>query len=117
MSGVGTPTWTSVPARSRASKAWRITVLLICNLIFLGSFMHRPAEAVPFAAFVLLGYGFVFAIQNGAPKLVRPLAVVRRPLKVAGHLLRQRKAAAVNQGLRHPLQGVQVAAAHRLAMP
>lgn len=60
---------------SRA-KAWRILVLMVCNLVFLGSFMHQPGEAVPFAAFVLLGYGFVFAIQNRAPRLVRPLAVV-----------------------------------------
>ena len=60
---------------SRA-KWWRIAVLLVCNLAFLASFSHQVTAFIPYVGFVLLGYAFVFAIQNGAPKLLRPIAIV-----------------------------------------
>lgn len=55
---------------------WRISVLLVCNLAFLASFSHQVTAFIPYAGFVLLGYAFIFAIQNGAPKQLRPIAIL-----------------------------------------
>ena len=59
-----------------SAKWWRMAVLLACNLAFLASFTHEPTAVIPYAGFVLLGYGFVFAIQNGAPKQLRLIAIL-----------------------------------------
>ncbi|HEY2662602.1 MAG TPA: MBOAT family O-acyltransferase [Caulobacteraceae bacterium] len=58
------------------AKWWRMAVLLVCNLAFLASFTHQAGAFIPYAGFVLLGYGFVFAIQNGAPKQLRVVAIL-----------------------------------------
>ena len=55
---------------------WRMAVLAVCNFAFLASFSHNIYAFIPYAGFVLLGYGFVFAIQNGAPKALRWIAIL-----------------------------------------
>jgi alginate O-acetyltransferase complex protein AlgI len=46
------------------SAAWRQTVLLAANLLFLASFSRGPWSFVPFAAFVILGYATLLWIRR-----------------------------------------------------
>ena len=49
------------PARG----SWRPILLLILNLTFFATFVHRWTEALPYAAFLLLGWVGVFAAPRG----------------------------------------------------
>ena len=57
-------------------RGWRETVLLIANTAFLLTFVHRPLEAIPYAAFVILGFGLVRMIGAGAPKAAYVASIV-----------------------------------------
>lgn len=52
--------------------AWRRAVLLLANLIFLASFVSRPAELLPYAGFLLLGF---FLIGRGTSAAASAAAI------------------------------------------
>lgn len=55
---------------------WRKGVLLVVNLLFLGSFARRPELLIPFGLFLLAGYNLLAWRQARAPKWSGVLAVV-----------------------------------------
>jgi alginate O-acetyltransferase complex protein AlgI len=57
------------------SAAWRQTILLAANLLFLASFSQGAWSLVPFAAFVILGYGALQWIR-AFPRFFFPLILV-----------------------------------------
>jgi len=44
---------------------WRQAVLLVANLLFVASFVHHPAELIPYAAFVFGGFGLIQWVRRG----------------------------------------------------
>jgi alginate O-acetyltransferase complex protein AlgI len=59
----------------RRSPAWRLAILLIASLIFLGTVAHNLWTLLPFAAFVLFGYAALQVIAKGWSK-TQPLLLV-----------------------------------------
>ena len=55
---------------------WRQGVLLICNILFLLSFSHVPAEFAPFGYFLLTGYVMVTVLRGGVPRALQALYVI-----------------------------------------
>lgn len=56
----------------RRAAWWRGPVMAITNLAFFSTFLHGPLSALPFAVFLLAGYGGLRLIQSGAKQAVVP---------------------------------------------
>jgi D-alanyl-lipoteichoic acid acyltransferase DltB (MBOAT superfamily) len=50
------------------SRVWRSTVLSAASVVFLVLLDRNPVHFIPFAGFLLVGYGGLFLIQRGMPK-------------------------------------------------
>ena len=56
-----------------ANRTWRQWVLLVANLVFLGTFARAPLELLPFIGFVVLG--FILVRQAHRPVRAHAIAV------------------------------------------
>lgn len=59
-----------------SASVWRQAVLLAVNLMFLATFSEKPAALLPFAGFLLLGYGALRLTQGGSRPFLFKMSLV-----------------------------------------
>ena len=52
------------------SRAWRLAVLLVASIVFLGMLAHSPIVFLPMIGFLLLGYAGLILIERGGSRSV-----------------------------------------------
>lgn len=54
---------------------WRQLVLLVTNIYFLSTFVHAPAELIPYVGFLGLGFALIHMVRRGVPTMAYAVSI------------------------------------------